>query len=114
MMALNLNWKDHPSREEIYMPKVSEVVRVVALTLVLTVQFKTTEGAGFSTSILVLATRSPFLRKTQADLPEVAHPGDRHSSVGPLKPHEDRVQWRKFIKASDFANETSYSTGQVV
>ena len=102
MMVLDLNWKDHPTREEIYgsLPKVSEIVRERRLNFAAHCSRRQNEPV----SELVFCT--PTQGSRAQGRPRLTYPKLLSLDTG-LEPQElhnlmqDRVLWRKFIMASD-------------
>ena len=102
MMVLNLNWKDHPTREEIYagLPKISEIVRGRRLNFAAHCVRRLKEPV----SQLVFWT--PTQGRRAQGRPRLTYPTLLSKDAG-ISQHElrnlmqDRVNWRKFIMASD-------------
>ena len=101
-MVLNLNWKEHPTREKIYgdLPKVSEVVRGRRLKFAAHCARRLNEPV----SRLVFWTPSQGTRSQGR--PRLTYPKllSQDAGIGQdelLNLMQDRGQWRKFIMASD-------------
>ena len=102
MMPLNLNWKDHPTREELYggLPKVSEVVRGRRLN------FAAHCSRRLKEPVSQLVFWCPQQGARSQGRPRLTYPKLLTQDTGIpqqdlLNLMKDRVQWRKFIKASD-------------
>ena len=102
MMVLNKNWRDHPTKEEIYgdLPKVSEVLRARRLSFAAHCARRQNEPV----------SRLVFWNPTQGTRsqgrPSLTYPKLLSQDTGIpqqdlLNLMNDRVQWRKFIMASD-------------
>ena len=101
MRVRNMNWRDHPSKEQIYgdLPKVSEVVRARRLNF----------AAHCARRLNEPVSRLVFWNPTQGTRsqgrPRLTYPKLLTQDAGihqdDLLNLKDRVQWRKFIVASD-------------
>ena len=102
MMVKNLNWKNHPSREQIYgdIPKISEVVRYRRLN------FAAHCARRLDEPVSGLVFWNPTHGRRAQGKPRLTFPKLLSLDAGMeqqelLKLMLDRGQWRRFIMASD-------------
>lgn len=102
MMVKNLCWKNHPTREEIYgdLPKISDVVRGRRLN------FAAHCARRLNEPVSSLVFWNPSQGARAQGRPRLTYPKllSQDAGIGNqelLKLMLDRVQWRKFIMASD-------------
>ena len=102
MKALNLNWKDHPTREKIYgkLPKVSEVVRGRRLS------FAGHCVRRLNEPVSKLVFWCPTQGSRSKGRPRLTYPKLLSQDTGIdqqdlINLMQDRAQWRRFIVASD-------------
>ena len=106
MPLLDLDWKDHPTREEIYgsLPKVSKVVRETCLNFAAHCSRRQNEPV--SEPVFWMPAQGTCAQGRQ----RLMYPKLLSQDIG-LEPQEllnfmqDRAMWRKFIMASDWGQQ---------